>query len=557
VATASEILIQAKKRHQAGDLAGAVALYKQAIEAEPGNALEVAHLALAFHQMGDLPQAEKYYRQTLALMPNNADSHFRLGLVLVNQKRLAEAAEQFREAARLRPDSAEAWNNLGNVSFVQGKWEEAITGYREAVRLRPDYAEAHFNLGKAYRENDQVEPGLACYREAVRLKPTFAKAHNNLGAALLEMGQVKEAEVHFRECLRHDPGLPQVLCTLAANGLYKDTDPQPDQLEARLRDGRLSQEDAGIAHFTLGLLLDRAGNYDQAFAHFLEGNRIRREEFRRQGIVFDTAEHARLIDRLMAVFTPEYFTRTRGLGLSTEMPVFIVGMPRSGSSLVEQILTHHPDVAGVGELRDFPQLVAGLASRLGTEDKYPECALRLDQQSTHETGEAYLGRLVKLVGTHRRITDKMLENFLHLGMIAVVFPHARIIHCRRDPMDVCVSSFLQIFRGMSFACDLTDLGEYYKQYERLMRYWQTVLPLPILEVVYEDLVADPEAGSRRLVDFCGLEWNERCLNFHENRRAVRTVSKLQVRQPVYRSALGRWQRFDRQLEPLRKALGIV
>jgi tetratricopeptide (TPR) repeat protein len=556
MATAAELLALARRRHQTGDLAGAAQLYRQVVQAEPTHAEALALLALACHQQGNLVEAEGWYRRALALRPADAETHFRLGMVLMALGRAGEAAGHFRETVRLRPDSAEAWNNLGNVLFLQGQTEEAIPCYREAVRLRPKYAEACLNLGNALREDDHLSEGLAWYREAVRLRPDYPKAHNNLAAALLEMGEIQEAETHLRQTLRYNPGSAQVLCVLALNGLYTDTDPGLDELRARLADPRLSGGEASSLHSTLGYLLDRAGQPDEAFGHFREANRLRRELARQAGDAFDPDEHSRLVDRLQAVFTPAYFETVRGFGLETDVPIFVVGMPRSGSSLVEQILSHHPDVSGAGELRDLPRLAAKLPQRLGTPEPYPACVWWLDAAMIHQLAEGYLARVQGLVGAARRITDKLLENFLHLGLIATLFPRARVIHCRRDPLDTCISCFFQVFRGMNFTWDLNDLARYYKDYERLMAYWRTALPLPMLEVVYEELVSEPEGGSRRLVDFCGLPWDERCLHFYQNPRPVRTVSKLQVRRPIYSSSVGRWRCYARHLAPLRQALGL-
>jgi tetratricopeptide (TPR) repeat protein len=557
MATAAELLNFAKQRHQAGDLAGADTLYRQVLEIEPARAEALALLALACHQRNDLPRAETWYRRALAVQPGDAESHFRLGMVLMGLARPDDALLHFRDAVRLRPDSPDTWNNLGNVLFLQGRAADAIPCYREALRLRPNYAEACQNLGNALREDDHLAEGLACYREAVRLRPDHAKSHMNLAASLLETGNTKEAEGHLRECLRLDPGAPRVLSTLVANDLYSDVDPGPDELRSRLADPKLPPEDVSHLHFTIARLLDRAGRHEEAFRHFKESSRIRRDLVRGTRDAFDAAENSRLVDRLVALFTPDWFERRRGFGVDTEEPVFIVGMPRSGSSLVEQILSHHPDAAGVGELRDLPRMVDGLANRLGSSEPFPTCLSGVEPATAQALAGEYLTRVRQLAGPAKRITDKQLVNFFYLGFMALLFPRARVVHCRRDPLDTCVSAFMQIFRGMSFTLDLEDLGHYYRDYERLMAHWRAVRPLPVFEVVYEELVADIETGSRQLVDFCGLPWDERCLRFYENPRAVRTVSKLQVRKPIYNSSVGRWRRYGDQLDPLRKALGLA
>jgi tetratricopeptide (TPR) repeat protein len=556
MATACETLELARQLHQAGDLAGAAVLYERIVELEPADAEVLGLLGLACHQLGRLADAQIWYARALAIRPEDAELHFRLGLVFASLERADEAADCFREAVRLRPDSPEAWNNLGNVLLLQTQTEQAIRCYREAVRLRPDYGEACLNLGRALRENDQLSEGLVWYREAVRLRPEHAKARNNLAAALLEVGELAEAELHLRASLKHRPASPHVLCALAANGLYGASDPTMDQLRVWLADAHLPLMDASQLHATLAILLDRAGQWDESFRHCEQANRLRRELTLEAGGAFDAAEHSRLVDTLLAVFTPAYFERARGWGSADDRPVFLVGMPRSGSSLVEQILSHHPDVAGVGELRDMPRMAMTLQEQTGTTDPYPECVAGLDAALARTLAERYLARVHGLVGDARRITDKLLENFMHLGLIATLLPRARVIHCRRDPLDTCVSCFFQVFQGMNFTSALGDLARYYKDYERLMAHWRQVLPLPVLDVVYEELVGDPAGVSRRMIGFCGLPWDERCLRFHENPRAVRTVSKLQVRRPIYSSSVGRWRRYSAHLSPLRQALGI-
>jgi tetratricopeptide (TPR) repeat protein len=488
-------------------------------------------------------------------MPNDADLHFQRGLLFASQGRNDEAIREFQEATRLRPESPEAWNNLGNVLFLRGKIEEAIRSYREAARLRPNYAEACSNLGRALRENDELDEGLTWYRQSVHLRPGHAKSHRNLAAALLETGQLAEAEAHLRESLRLEPGAPSVLCALAANGFYRDSDPQAEGLQARIARGASTLTDLAQLHATLAIVLDRQDQTDLAFHHFAEANRLRREIARQTGTAFDPVENSRMVDRVISVFKPEYFERFRGLGLEDERAIFLVGMPRSGSSLIEQILSQHPDICGLGELRDLPRLAAALPDLVGNDESYPDCLTRLPASMVPDLARRYVSRVNRLAGNQRRVTDKQLGNFLHLGLIATLLPRSRVIRCRRHPLDTCLSCFTHMFREMNFAWDMDDLAQYYKDYQRLMAHWKSVCPLDMLDVVYEELVAEPERISRQMIEFCGLPWDERCLRPYENPRPVRTVSKVQVRQPIYRSSIGRWRRYESQLAPLRQALG--
>jgi tetratricopeptide (TPR) repeat protein len=589
MATSAELIAGARQFHQRGDLVRAEALYRQVLAAEPGNAEAEFLIGTVCHQTDRLEEAIGHYRQVLRQQPNAgivylnladalqrrgrladaaeslrqclfrqpqfADAHYNLGNVLAALDRLDEAAVHFQEALRLRPTFAQAHNNLGNLCLVQERPDDAARHYAEAVRLQPSYAEAHYNLGNALREQQQVAEAVHAYQLALALQPNNVATHQGLAEAYLELGEPAHAETYWRRAVAINPGLIAPLLQLAANGMYHADDPSIDQLRARLTEPGLPLEAAGQVHFILGYLLDRAEAAGEAFEHFREGNALRRKLLRESGADFNPREHARRIDRLSAVFSADYFQRTRGFGVDTEVPVFIVGMQRSGSTLVEQMLAQHSQVHAAGELKDVWRLANDLPARLGSVDSYPECLAHADAARLREIALAHLARLTERGGSAVRVTDKMLDNFLHLGLLATLFPQARVIHCRRDPVDTCVSCFLQYFKGLSFTWDLADLGCYYRDYERLMAHWRTVLPLRILDVAYEELVTDLEAVGRRLVAFLGLTWEDRCLQFHESRRPVQTMSKRQVRQPMYTTSVGRAHRYAAHLGPLLQALG--
>lgn len=586
MAPSAETLAQARQFHQAGYLSRAEQLYRQVLEAEPAHAEAWLLLGNAVAGQGRLDEASAHYRRALEASPdfgvaalNLADAlqrqgktdeavaclcralerrpdfpeaHFNLANTFRALGRMQEAAHHYQEAVRLRPTFAEAHNNLANILLALGRVDEAIAHLEQAIQLRPNYLEAHYNLGNAYRERDQIAEGIAAYQRALQMRPDYGPAHNGLAEALLELGDLEQGRIHFRQALHNNPSVIRTLLHLAAHGLYTAAEPGIDQLRAVLRDPRLSLDIGSQVHFTLGHLLDHVGARDEAFEHFRQGNALRRALFQQSGTAFDAAEHSRRIDRLIAAFSPGYFERVRRFGLDTEVPVFIVGMPRSGTTLVEQILSHHPQVFGAGERKDLPGMVADLPKRLGED--YPACLERLDAARARTLAEEYVGKITRTSGPAARVTDKMPENFLHLGLIATLFPRAHVVHCRRDPRDVCLSCYFQFFKGLNFTWDLDDLGRYYRDYERLMAHWRAVLPLPIHDVVYEALIADQEAVSRRLVEFCGLAWDERCLRYHENRRPVKTASVLQVRRPIYASSVGRWRQYEAHLGPLLAAL---
>jgi tetratricopeptide (TPR) repeat protein len=487
---------------------------------------DILKQAFGLHHAGNLRQAEILYRRVLDAEPNNAHALCNLG-VLINQ------AE--------RPD-------------------EAIDYLRRAVALQPEVGEVHNNLAMAYLGSQDVRAGVAEFREALRLKPSSARLHVQLGQALLELGELDEALALAKEATRLEPGFPAafgMLGQLAGQDRYTLSDDEIRQIEAILQGRRLSLENAVALHFTLAGYHDRKGETDAAFRNYQRANELQREIYRRSGRPFNRQQHTDQIDTLMAAFTPDFFERAQGAGAdpahwhppfgnTSERPVFVVGMVRSGTSLVEQILASHPRVFGCGELKNMGQIASSF---------YTACMQGIDAATVDELAERYLRRLGRDCGPEAlRVIDKMPHNYLHLGAIAVLFPRARVIHCRRDPMDTCVSAFVQPFNDIPYATSLEDLGFYYREYERMMAHWRNVLPLPVYEVVYEELVAEPERVSQEMIIFCGLEWDERCMRFHDNPRAVRTMSKLQVRQPVYRHAVAKWKRFEAYLQPLREAL---
>lgn len=306
-----------------------------------------------------------------------------------------------------------------------------------------------------------------------------------------------------------------------------------------------------MLHFSLGKVRDDLGEYTRAFEHYLEANRLKRA-----GIEYDEARQARFFRDFIRYCNAEFLRAHAGTGAASELPVFIVGMSRSGTTLVEQILGSHPEVHGAGELHFLRRCLRVELGPTDSDDELPARLASLDAAGLRRVGERYAAALAELAPAARRITDKLPGNMALVGLIHLTLPRARIIHCVREPLDTCVSCFSKLFTtGHAFSYDLRELGRFYRLYQELMHHWQTVLPLGrMLEVRYEDVVADMEGQARRLLEFCGLPWNAACLRFHENRRTVRTASLAQVRQPIYSGSVGRWRRYEKYLAPLQEAL---
>jgi tetratricopeptide (TPR) repeat protein len=519
---------------------------------EDGQTATVAtltQLGRTAYEQGRLPEAVRYFQQLVALNPQSADGHNCLGIALQATNRLVEAIASFRRAIALNARLAEAHSNLGLALSAAGAFEEADFHCRAALQLEPSSADAFNNLGVVLAQHGRAEEAGQCFREALRLDLAAINARNNLGNYLQEKGQFAEARREYEAVLQLNPRLGSTWYSLVNTKHYTIADHgEIAQLEELLEDASLSLDDRSRLNFALGKICDDCGLYAKAFRHVQRANDLLRGRWDREGF-------AASIDQLMAFFPAGRFSSPGERSEAPPAPVFIIGMPRSGTSLVEQILASHPEVHGCGELKDIENLTSWLPSLPGMVRWYPGCMTQVPDSLCRRMADWYLDRRRAFCRDARLVTDKMPTNFLHLGLVALLFPEARVIHCCRDPLDVGLSCYFQNFALRPlYSFDLGDIGHFHRQYQRIMAHWRTVLPLPILDVSYEELIADLKGGVRRLLQFLDLEWEPRCLRFHENDRPVQTASGWQVRQPVYQSAVGRWKKYAPQLEPLRQAL---
>ncbi len=529
----------------AGHMADAEKFIRHAIELQPRFADALCNLGNVLRLKGDLAGAEASYRKALAIEPRMAAGHNNLGLIFYMLGRKVDAVANYRKAIEIDPTFPEAFNNLGNALGDLEQDDEAIQSLLEAVKLRPAFAEAHSNLAKMLMRRDDTERARAHLMQALSLQPDFAGAYHNLGSLYRSEGAFAEAEGCFRKSIALDPAqlMSYAGVTGARKMLAKDR-PMIEHLEQIVRDaGGRTDEEFSHLHFALGKAYDDLGEHASAFEHYRIANDLERDRLAQR---FDRGHFEAHIGNMIQRFTPEFFARHRDAGNPSELPVLILGMMRSGTSLVEQILSSHPQIHGAGELIFW----ANDDKRLRTDLQDPSAAALAD------TATRYLAHLREYSADALRITDKMPHNFLHLGLIHMAFPNAKIIHCRRNPVDTCLSIYFQNFPALHpYAYDLDDLAAFYTQYDRFMQHWRKVIPpTTMLEVQYEDLVADQEGGSRRMIEFCGLDWDDRCLAFQDNQRVVRTASSWQVRQPLYRTSVARWQKYEPHIGPLARLL---
>ena len=501
----------------------------------------------ALQKLNRTSEAERELRRAIALNPDYVEAHCNLGIVFTDYGRLHDAEAALRHAIELKPDHAISLCNLAKVLNDLGKYDEAEEMARRAVALDSDYAEAHFNLGSALIALERHHEAEVATRRAIALKPTLAGAHHNLGVALMDIGRLMEAREASERAVALAPREPMHFRQLGEVMKYANGDPFLTALET------LSQDEASLTvarqidlHFALAKAYADIGRPEDEFRRLLAGNKLKRAR-----VEYDEAAVLGVIDRVRQVFTPEFIRASQGAGEPSAKPIFIVGMPRSGTTLIEQILASHPQVHGAGELKLLDRAIADVHSSMCEAPAYPEMALQMSDEF-RKLGLTYLAGVTQLAPAASHIIDKMPANFVFAGLIHLALPNATIIHAVRDPVDTCISCFSKLFTEGNFQTyDLAELGRYYRHYRALMQHWHEVLPPQrILDVHYEDTVADVEGVARRIVAHCGLPWDQRCLEFYSTTRIVRTSSAAQVRRPIYTSSIGRRHSYGALLEPL-------
>lgn len=566
----------------------ALLCFDKALAANPTSASTLCNRGNALRVLSRPSEALASYDKALAFAPGSAEIWNNRGHALADLKRYDEAMKCSRRALSLRPDYAKAFNSLGNVLMDIGHAGEALTNYEKALGHEPDFGEAHANRARALIEIRRYEDALeSCDRalalkpdvadihnnrgsalarlgredeaivsfdKAIALKPDYAVAHDNKGVALLQLGRLDDARASIGLAIRLEPLRARSYHHFALSKRFTSGDPIFAALETLTHAGAaLGLEDRIYAHFALGKAYADIEDDERSFQHFSRGAALKRGH---SG--YDEAEVLSHLERTRATCTSEMLARHRGCGDPSAAPVFIVGMPRSGTTLIEQILASHPDMHGAGEVNDFDLAVADLGGPAGLVLGCPEGLAQMSGADFHRIGANYLRRIGADERPERRIANKMTENFRFAGLIALALPNARILHVRRDPLDTCVSCFSNLFlEHLPYTYDLAELGRYYRAYEALMSHWREALPPGMMiDVQYEDVVADLEGQGRRLLAHCGLSWDSRCLDFHNHGRSVRTASVAQVRRPLYQSSVGRWRRYAAHLAPLFDGLGL-
>jgi len=540
---------RAQALHRAGELAAAAQLYREIVANDARHGGAHHFLGLVCMQLGDVRQAHELLMRAVELDPANVNALADVAALRVRLGRFAESLPLFSRVLEQDPNHADALNNMGNAYAGMQRPRDALALFERLTRIRPESAAARRRLADMHSRLGDLDAAIEQYAKAIELDPRDKVARLSLGDAYESLGKFKQAKMQYAAILRRDLDSPHALAR-ALQLADESIDPAWVEHALTMSASEKTAQDGRIRlNVALGHYFDRRGEYDKAFSHLRVGNDIKSAKE-----PFDSAQFTDAVDALMTAFDRNYFAALPlQRGSPSPRPIFIVGMPRSGTTLTEQILASHSDVAAGGELSTILNLGRQVERVAG--QPYPDGVRDLNPQQLQDFANRYLLRLAEVSSSASCVTDKLPFNFMHVGFIVTMFPNARIIHCRREPLDNCLSCYFTSFtEQIQFANDLRTLGSYYIDYSRLMAHWNAVLPGRMLELQYESLVGATQETIRRMLDYCGLEWQDACLQFHATDRGVRTPSRWQVRQPIYSRSVQRWRRYESHLQALRDTL---
>ncbi len=531
---------------QAGKFSAAEQLCRDVLDNDDTHADANHCLGVACQRLGHPEKAVALFEKTLAIEPGFIPAYGNLANALAQIGRTDDARRVAHLALELRPELAVANRALGDLAYQVAEYAKSEEFYQRALTADPADLHSYSGRGMALRRLNRLEEALSSYEQALKLQPGNASLYLNRGNLLSDMGRIDDAIQSYRQSIHLKPDYARPYHLLAGVRKHTTYDTDLKAMEALYAQPGLTTEDRMHLAFGLGKAFEDLKQFDKAFGFFEQGNKRKRSM-----TPYSISEDVKLFDQLKATFTTDFFDKHQGLGSADRSPIFILGLPRSGTSLAEQILAAHPDVHGAGELADLQVVCRGVTTA------FPNQISHLASAAWKDLAENYLARLRNHNTSTTHVTDKMPQNFLYIGMIAVMLPNARIIHCRRHPLDTCLSLFKSLFvaTGQQWSYDIEDLGSYCRLYQDLMKHWNQTIPGRIYDLHYENLVANPEQQIRKLLGFCEIPFDPACLAFHESKRAVQTLSFAQVRKPIYSSSVQLWKRYEKHLQPLITKLG--
>lgn len=516
-----------------------VAEKRMALESEINQAQEL-------HRSGKSLEAEKIYRKILKHDPGHVEAARLLAGLAAENKKYSDAEVFLRHAVGIAPDYGRLWIDLTNVLREQEKFNEALDCADKIVELAGDKAESHMLMASVLGSLNRHEEAIGCYQRALDISPERAGVMCSMAHHLKTVGRQKEGVAMYRKAIASKPDHSEAYWSLANLKTFRFEEHEIQSMESLLEDSELEDSARVQIHNALGLQNEALKNYDQAFYHFDSCNQLRRQEE-----VYDPVETESGSDRIIEVFNQQFFDEHQGVGSDDDSPIFIVGLPRSGSTLIEQILASHELVDGTHELGDLPRVATRIRRFSKARSRFPENLLELAPGNWKNIADDYIDSTRKYRAGAPFFIDKNPNNFIFVGLLRLIMPGAKIINAIRHPLDSCFGAYKQLFAsGQPFTYDFTELGEYYLQYQRLMNHWHEVAPGFVLDVHYENVVEDLDGQVKRILDFCRLPFDENCLRFHETERAVKTASSEQVRKPIYSSSVNLWRNYESHLDEL-------
>lgn len=537
--------LQASDQH-----AAALDAYERALIINPSLVDATLQKAVLLQGMGDIEAAKKYYLRTIDLESETPAAYHKLGTLLNQEGNYIDAEKLMRRALLYAAGTAEIFQILGYAIRQQNRMEEAKLYFQKALQLKPDYAGALINLGNLYRDMGELKEAKDTFTKAIEVSDTAEQGYNNLGNVHLMLGETEEARLAFEKAISLKPDFGHAHRHLSQLRKYKAGDAHIAQMESLYAHADLSDEDRMALGFGLAKAYEDCKAYEKVFPFLDSANRARRSAYPDYSSEMAQAAH----EAIKAAFSETFVDSMPQSNIEDMTPIFIVGMPRSGTTLTEQILSSHPLVRGGDEL-DFMHTISRTESERLTGKPYPASVALFNSDQLATIGNLYLNKLRRLAPRPFRITDKMPSNYQLVGLIRMALPRAKVIHCLRDPMDTCFSIYKHYFSGpQPFAYDQTELGKHYLCYADLMKHWHKVLPGFVFDMSYETVVKDVEAQARKLLEFCELSWNDGCLEFYKSERVVKTASVMQVRNPIYTSSVKSWEPYREHLKPLAQAL---
>jgi tetratricopeptide (TPR) repeat protein len=515
-----------------GRTADAASAFKRVTELNPTYADGFNNLGVTLQEQGKLDEAIAAYNKALSIKPDYAAAHNNMGNALKDQGALDEAIAAYNKALSIKPDYAEAYYNMGVTLQEQGKLDEAIAAYNTALSIKPDYAEAYNNMGNALKDQGKLDEAIAAYNKALSIKPDYAETYNNMGVTLQDQGKLEEAIAAYNKALSIKPDYAVTHRNLSGLIKYKRNDPQISSVDELLK--RLDLKDADRCHllYAFAKMNEDLGCFEAAYDNYVVGGALRKKL-----LAYDLRHDRALFAKIREVASSlNDFDSTPPNAKTSHTPIFILGMPRSGTTLVEQIIACHSQVQGAGELNFLGNLGNSIAC--GAKPLTPDSMTKLQVK--------YLDELAKLSNGHQFVTDKMPHNFLYIALVLKALPEAKIIHVKRNPAATCWSNFKHYFQsnGLGYSYDLSDTVQYFSLYQDLIDFWDDLYPDQIYHLDYDRLTVDQELETRQLVEHLGLDWEDACLSPHENKRSVRTASQQQVREKMYSGSSEAWRKFE-------------